>query len=389
MSPRRDPLPALTAPRFFAAFGVFIAHCWMLLKGADPLTFDLQHAHLAAGVQFFFILSGFVLTYNYLDLRTPTRRGAWNFLVARWARLYPVHVLASLLALPDTLRLFRSGIDPVPITLAHVFLVQAFVPVTSPAINAYNGVAWTLSIECMFYLAFPLLIPALSRGPLVLRAAVVLLALSPWLAAVAAVCGAFPLPAWCHPLRFPLVRMVDFVVGVVLGLYWCHRRARNPLTAPARRATLVEVAVLAGFLAWGWAVYRLADGKSWIYAVSWVGIYLPPFVAIVWLLANGRGAVSRALAAKPMQYLGEVAYSFYMFHIPVISALLLYGWKFGFHKWSWPAQWLGAFAITFAVATACYHFYEIPLRDRIRRKFSIKKPKGEAPVVEVPAAKAA
>lgn len=390
MSSRRDPLPALTAPRFAAAFAVFVAHCWMLLKGADPLTFDLRYAHIAAGVQFFFVLSGFVLTYNYLDsLRTPTRRGAWNFLVARWARLYPVHVLASLAALPSTIFLFKSGTvsSPVLITGVHVFLLQAFVPMQSPAVNAYNGVAWTLSVECCFYLAFPLLIPALTRGSLARRGAAVLLVLAPWMAAVAAVGGAFALPEWIHPLRFPLVRMVDFVVGVVMGLYWCHRRAQSPATDSVRRATLKEAAAVAGLAACIAVCDALATGK-WYHAVSWIGVYLPPFAACVWLFADGRGLVSRLLALQPMQYLGEIAYSFYMFHIPVISALIIYGWRFGFHKWSWPAQWLAAFAATFLITAACYRFYEIPLRDRIRRALSIKKPKPEAPTVPFPAPEA-
>jgi peptidoglycan/LPS O-acetylase OafA/YrhL len=385
--PRRDPLPALTAPRFAPAFLVFLAHCWMLLKGANPLTFSFPHEHIAAGVQFFFLLSGFILTYNYLDaLRAPTPRAVWNFWLARWARLYPVHVLASLAALPATIRLFQSGIvsDPFAVTLTHVFLVQSFTPVNSLAINAYNGVAWTLSIECMFYLLLPLLIPALTRGSFARRTAVVLFVLAPWLAAVASVCGAFALPEWIHPLRFPLVRMVDFVVGVVLGLYWHHRRSQVPATASVRRATLIEVAALVGLAAWALACYRITNGKTWEPAVGWSGVYLPPFAVCVWVLADGRGRVSRVLATQPMQYLGEIAYSFYMFHIPVIGALLLYGWKFGFHKWNWPAQWAAATAITFALTAACYRFYEIPLRDLIRRRFSIRKPKVEAPAVVGP-----
>ena len=387
MSVRRDPLPALTAPRFAAAFLVFLAHCWMMLKGADPLTFNFPHDHIAAAVQFFFVLSGFVLTYNYLDdLRNPTRRSAWNFLVARWARLYPVHVLTALLALPATLRLFKSGFvtDPLSITAVHALLLQSFVPVNSPAINAYNGVAWTLSIECIFYLAFPLLIPALTRGSFARRGAVLLVVLAPWLAAVASVCGAFALPVWIHPLRFPLVRMVDFVVGVALGICWCNRRTRSPAPTSVRWSTFIEIAAVAGLVAWMWACVRLADGKAWLPAVSWIGVYLPPFAACVWLFASGRGLVSRVLGTKPLQYLGEIAYSFYMFHIPVIGALIIYGWRFGFHKWSWPAQWIAAFTATFVLTVACYHFYEIPLRDRLRRRLSIRKPKVEAPASEVP-----
>ncbi len=391
MQPRRDLLPAVTPLRFPAAFVVFVVHCWMLLKGANPLTFDLPHDHLAAGVQFFFLLSGFILTYNYLDeFRNPTRRSVWNFYVARWARIYPVHVLTSLAALPVTLRMMKgwSGTDPLTVTAVHGLLLQAFVPVTSPAVNAYNGASWSLSVECCFYLALPVLIPALTRGSFARRAFVLLVVLAPWMLAVAAVCGAFALPMWLHPYRFPPVRMVDFVAGVLVGIYWHHRRAHSA-PGSVRRATLTEVATIASLAVWAWACYRLADGKGWLPAVSWAGVYLPPFAGCLWVFARGRGWVSRVIASRPLEYLGEISFAFYMFHIPVISTLLVYGWKFGFHKWNWPAQWGTAGALTFALAVACYHLYEIPLRDRLRRRLSIRKPKTEPPVADVPLAKAA
>ncbi|MBN9122337.1 MAG: acyltransferase [Planctomycetes bacterium] len=381
-SPRRDLLPAVTPLRFPAAFVVFVVHCWMLLKGADPLTFTLPHDHLAAGVQFFFLLSGFILTYNYLhEFRNPTRRAAWNFYVARWARVYPVHVLTALAALPVTLRAVKSGhiSDPFTVSAVHLFLLQAFVPVTSPAVNAFNGASWSLSVECCFYLSLPLLIPALVRGGLVRRAVVLLVLLAPWMAAVASVCGAFELPAWMHPYRFPPVRMVDFIAGVLLGVYWHHRNATPAAPVSVRRATVTEVAAIAGLTVWAWACFRVADGKGWLPAVSWIGIYLPPFAVCLWTFARGRGLVSRLIASKTLEYLGEISFAFYMFHIPVIGALLAYGWRFGLHKWSWPAQWACACAATFALAIACYHLYEIPLRDRLRRRLSIKKPKADAP----------
>ena len=389
MSARRDLLPAVTPLRFPAAFVVFLVHCWMLLKGANPLTFNLPHDHLSAGVQFFFLLSGFILTYNYLDeFRNPTRRAVWNFFVARWARVYPVHVLTSLAALPITLRLLNNGFisDPFTITVTHLFLVQAFVPVNSPAVNAYNGVSWSLSVECCFYLALPLLIPALTRGSAARRALVLLVVLAPWMAAVASVCGAFALPVWIHPYRFPPVRMVDFVAGVLLSIYWHHRNAKTTAPTSVRWATLTELAAVVGLAVWAWGCFRLADGKGWMPAVGWSGVYLPPFAVCLWVFARGRGRVSRAIASKPLEYLGEISFAFYMFHIPVFSVLLMHGWRIGFHKWSWPAQWTAAFATTFVLAVACYHLYEIPLRDRLRRKLSIRKPKVEAPAGEVPLA---
>jgi peptidoglycan/LPS O-acetylase OafA/YrhL len=391
MPPRRDLLPAVTPLRFPAAFVVFLVHCWMFFKGTSPLPADVGHFHFAACVQFFFMLSGFILTYNYLDeFRSPTRRGVWNFYVARWARVYPVHVLTALAALPTTARVFRSGqiADPVTVTGVHALMLQAFVPVDSPAVNLFNGVSWSLSVECCFYLLLPLLIPALATGSRARRGLALAVVLSPWALATAAVCDGYALPVWIAPYRFPPVRMADFVAGILLGVLWHTQRAKGGAPMSSRKATFTEVAALAGLAVWAWACVRWSSGKAWEPAVSWIGLYLPPFAAVLWVFARGRGAVSRLVATKPLEYLGEISFAFYMFHIPVFQLAILYGWKVGFHKWDWPAQWLFVGAATAAVSVACYHLYEIPLRDRLRKRLSIKKPK-PTPTEAVPDARRA
>lgn len=393
MPPRRDLLPAVTPLRFPAAFVVFLVHCWMYFKGANPLSFDIPQFHLAACVQFFFMLSGFILTYNYLDeFRRPTRRGVWNFYVARWARVYPVHVLTALVALPMTVRVFRSGqvADPATISGVHLLMLQAFVPVDSPAVNVFNGVSWSLSVECCFYLLFPLLIPALATGSWARRGLALAVVFAPWAGAVAALFAGYAIPVWINPYRFPPIRMVDFVAGILLGILWHHQRAKGGAPMSERRATATEVAALAGLALWAWVCIRLSSGKSWESVVNWIGVYLPPFAACLWVFARGRGAVSRIVASKTLEYLGEISFAFYMLHIPVFSLAILYGWKIGFQKWDWPAQWALVGAVTTALAVACYHLYEIPLRDRLRKRLSIKKPKpAEATAPPVPAAKAA
>jgi len=394
MSLRRDQLPAVTPLRFPAAFVVFVVHAWMYFKGSDRLTFTLPQHHLAAGVEFFFLLSGFILTYNYLDeFRRPTRRSIWNFYVARWARIYPVHVLTALAALPTTLALIRQGHihDPIAVAVSHLLLVQSFVPITSSGVNAFNGVSWSLSVEFCFYLVLPLLIPALTTGSRVRRGAVLLLVLAPWLAAVASVFGAFTMPAWLNAYRLPPVRMVDFVAGILLGLWWCKR---NPgLTVergPVGRATVAELAAIAGLGLWGWECARIMDGNPWEWTVAWTGVYLPPFAVCLWVFARGGGLVSRVLVSGPLTYLGEISYAFYMIHIPVFLAYIRYGGRIRFLSWEWKWQWAAVGVTTFVLAVACYHLYEIPLRDRLRKRLSIRKPAPQPVAVpEVPARRAA
>src|SRR5262249_40103508 len=112
---------------------------------------------LAQGVCFFFVLSGFILTYVYPRFERPAEIG--TFLWARLARLWPVHVAAmgfGLLLLPWH---FWSQILACKgkVLLAHLFLVQAWIPKCEYYFGI-NPVSWSISAEWLFYLCFPLFI---------------------------------------------------------------------------------------------------------------------------------------------------------------------------------------------------------------------------------------
>ena len=59
-----------------------------------------------------------------------------------------------------------------------------------------------------------------------------------------------------------------------------------------------------------------------------------------------------------------------------------YGPRFGTRQWGFGWRWAACAGIAFVLAVACYHLYEIPLRDRLRRALSIRRP---APVPDAPA----
>jgi peptidoglycan/LPS O-acetylase OafA/YrhL len=87
----------LTGLRFFAALYVVLFHQETTFAAghhfSKPLLTFLGHGYLA--VSLFFVLSGFVLTYNYADRWSETRFS--KFLLSRFARIYPVYALTLLL----------------------------------------------------------------------------------------------------------------------------------------------------------------------------------------------------------------------------------------------------------------------------------------------------
>jgi peptidoglycan/LPS O-acetylase OafA/YrhL len=385
--PRRDTLPALTSLRFFAALAVLVLHMVALVNGPGGPRRSTGVEHLGLGVTFFFVLSGFILTHNYLDhLRSPSARSAWNFLVARWARVYPVHLLAILIVLQFSLPAVRIGNfgEPRTATLLNLGLLQAFAPGLAPF--AYNAPAWSLSAEWFFYLCMPLLIPGLATGSWPRRGLVLLLALAPWLVAFAELCG------WAKgwksvgldPYVFPPVRLADFVAGILLGLCW-HRWGAVSRSRSAG-ATFAEVAAVLVLAGWAWQCVRLTPSGDLAYACRWAGAYLPPFALCIWVFARGGGWLSRVLSTRPLVYLGEISYGIYMFHFPVIGQCLTRGRKIGFDAWPWFGKWALVIAGTLALSALCYHFYEIPLRERLKRWLSARRaapehvPAGQPPV---------
>jgi peptidoglycan/LPS O-acetylase OafA/YrhL len=101
-------------------------------------------------VTFFFVLSGFILTYSYfqpenlLGLRTSRK----DFWIARVARIYPVYALALLLAIvPIVHGTFVTHTIPMPQFVGAILccpiLLQAWIP---PIALGWNGPAWSLSV---------------------------------------------------------------------------------------------------------------------------------------------------------------------------------------------------------------------------------------------------
>lgn len=97
MEHERSHLTALTGLRFLAAIHVVLFHRREAFPG---LPYAVENLLVSGniGVNLFFVLSGFVLAYNYMnDDGLPSRREFW---VARFARIYPVYLLAFLLFAP-------------------------------------------------------------------------------------------------------------------------------------------------------------------------------------------------------------------------------------------------------------------------------------------------
>ena len=148
---RKPPLPALTGIRTLLAIFIILFHFTPPHLGfLYPI---INNGYVFVGV--FFLISGYVLTYNYADrAKTLVKREFW---LARFSRLYPVYLLVLLISfrmVQDEWHArshfeFWQGMIMTPLVL------QGW----SPSVATFwNTVAWTLSSEVVLYAAFPWLI---------------------------------------------------------------------------------------------------------------------------------------------------------------------------------------------------------------------------------------
>ena len=108
-----------------------------------------------------------------------------------------------------------------------------------------------------------------------------------------------------------LVLLAALVAGVLLGLWWRSRYGGSvPVTRSVARATVAEVGAVLLLCGWVWGIARwtMADPEL-AKATRWVGVYLPPCLLLVWVLARGGGWVSRVLKSAPVAYLGEISFA--------------------------------------------------------------------------------
>jgi peptidoglycan/LPS O-acetylase OafA/YrhL len=128
---RTVELPALTGIRFYAALAVFLSHV-SLIPNMEHLSDGRKIFNLGVvGVSLFFVLSGFILTVNYSDLfqHEVSVRNYMQFIWGRLSKIYPVHFLTMLMAIPIQIFSPNKPLDwrAVPI---HTFLLQCWLPFT-------------------------------------------------------------------------------------------------------------------------------------------------------------------------------------------------------------------------------------------------------------------
>ena len=366
---RKPALPALTGLRTILAVNIMLFHFTPPHVGIlGPI---IDHAFVFVG--FFFLISGFVLAYNYADRPTLRKR---TFYVARISRVYPVYLFTLIVSIPF-LQMEWPAHSPHDFYLGLLltpFSLQGWSPVLA---TFWNTVGWTLPAEMILYALFPFLlirIATLYSGRLKRFA-------SPgWL--VASFLGLWLLGLVPHTL-YLIVNPDNLTEPATRYTYGYWLRALK-YTPPAYFCTFTAGVILArlhaaltltpkqrGILAFGSLV---ALGLFFAFAVGSVpyvlvhgAIMLPLFGALL-LGLSGPNLIASAFSWPPLVLFGETTFCLYMLHFNVFQMIHIYHLPERLHFVAYD-PWVSYIAII-ALAFAVHSLVEVPARRFLLTHFS-------------------
>jgi peptidoglycan/LPS O-acetylase OafA/YrhL len=392
----RPPIYALTGVRFLAAFCVLLNH---LLLGY--VSRDVPHlsAFLAScgslGMTMFFVLSGFIVHYNYSDsLIGSGWPGLRRFFVARIARLYPLYVAVVVIDIFLVLYLKQIAVAPVVASLPFyatathgwfyfIFPIGASLSLLLPRAS----ITWSISTEFFLYILYPGILCGLrlvgrqlrsTRYVPVLVAVASVLYTAYFLGflkkhtgsfdsfgeavfghqSVRGVAGSYSFSWWALFVS-PYFRVFEFLCGVIVAEAYLR-------TQGIYFRRLVGVLGGVSLLYLVAAAFPEANWYSPIRRMNAHVGYLPFCAAFVAWMAWGGGLLAKLLGSAPFRFLGDRSYSFYLIHIFVYA----FGVRLISQQWGWAARIAVTWITLLAIVCVTYRYVEVPARRFIRNRFS-------------------
>lgn len=324
--------------RFIAAFGVFLLHFTEFGRFDQSRGLGYAFFDFALFVDFFFILSGFVIGATYFD-KVDSAPAIFTFLRRRIARIYPLHILTlAVYLLPAIIGISRNAEKgDLQQIFAQALLYQSWFP-NAPL--PLNFPAWSISVEWGMYLLFPLLALIGRRFTI-------------WSLALIAVAGFVAIefilsahivepPEWFANISL-FRALPTFTIGLIIS------RLYGRLTVP--HGTLI-----------GAGLFCAAVGLMMAHASPYAVVAV--LSATVLCSASGTDR-PRIVNGRAASALGDASYGLYMIHSITLTVAVQYFW---FRMFTAPPPiWFGLVvgAITTAIAMLLFRMFEKPAKDFI------------------------
>lgn len=404
----RPTIPPLTSLRGIAALLIVVNHMALLMlplgrTAAKPALIKTG----ILGMTMFFVLSGFVMYYNYAERIAAHRApGIRQFLLARFARLYPL--LAAYVLFNFVLNLSHAlahgdaaGASVYVATLPLYLLgLQSWLYAVIHDVNvtisqSLGNPAWSISAEWLFYLLFIPLIamrkvsrPSVSRGIFVLFGSIAARAVFLLMADSAAVqhgiatklgeSSSLSVYAWLV-YYCPYGRFFEFLAGVGIAEIWLARRQPTHFAGASRKDWLHRSGLLAGGGALAYIALSFASDIGFSMPPLFEGtithfFYIVTVPPAIYLLSRERGIAAKILSFPPLLFLGEISYSLYFVHTLVFPLFRIApATDLAQHLPMALGRCAAFLAMTLAVSTLIYRTVEKPSRAALLRAFGLRR----------------
>ena len=337
------------------------------------------------GMPLFFVLSGFVIHYNYAHLfaTRPIGNAVAEFAWSRFARLYPLYIFMLLFAIcVDTFAAYMLAKPSVALDVATYFLTltQSWVYVLWDgrlmAVTLF-GVAWSISTEAFFYVAYVGLVFALLLlvRPRNILALSVIYAIGVIIGLVLLISHVDSTTLFYRWLLYhsPYLRVFEFIMGCLAAQVFMRVRHVDISHLEAKLGNWLLAGSLAylvifGLIRMGFIVLQPINGM--VNQLTLNFLFGPAFAAIMFYACRYETGFSRFLSLPALVALGEISYSVYLTHVftlrlfipPTPPALTLF--------WGFEAivRILVGVTFTLIVSYGTYRLIEMPCRAWIRSK---------------------
>jgi exopolysaccharide production protein ExoZ len=304
----------------------------------------------AAGVDLFFVISGFVMVYASDPLFG--RAGAPRvFFLRRLARIAPLYWATTAILLVYVYAMYRL-FPPPYISTEGVIASFLFLPYPLPngLMGPVHALGWTLNYEMFFYAVFAAALRLPRRG-----AVCAIVALFAALVAIGRLVALpQPLAFWCDPL------ILEFCFGMLVAL--AYREGVRVHRAASIALLLAALAAYGAIAAFGLSV-------PWR-PLAW-GL---PGAALVAALALARDAPAPGPAARAFGYLGDASYSLYLVHVlvfPIVRRLLSPWFDLPLMPWVYA---LALVAASIVAAILSYRAFEQPITRALQKRIGGMRP---------------
>jgi peptidoglycan/LPS O-acetylase OafA/YrhL len=355
---KRPDIPALTGLRFVAAFSVLGAHGlgWTLINHETPAgaIYWLKQAS-AFGMTLFFVLSGFVIHYNYATLITERRlAGVAAFLWARFARLYPLYLLMMVVYILLSSRFvdlwkghserFASTLEALPYFLLSVQSWLYKVIDNNPLLSAIGGgspITWSISTEWFFYLVYPFAVWLIVRGSRPWIAVAMILVwsalsvevasylydqgpqINAWAAEQFGPMAAEPDRQQDSFLRWllyfsPYLRIGEFVLGALIAQLYLGLQGHEVKNWENKAGFAVFVLAASSVVWITYLNYSTEIGINFFRRLNMNFALAPSTAILIFCAARYHTPASRFLTLRPILALGDASYSIYLVHVVVL-----------------------------------------------------------------------